>query len=139
MFAEQQFKQIVLETLDRQGWTMPTKITDYVVNILIDKIDKNPWQPMPSYAEAYLTTTNLKALVELGNTCWFTRAVFPEIGTHRGIHSDYYVELGQGCYDRVLRYNKNPTIEQMRDHFEFIAEIAHTAVWSKGCWRSMWD
>jgi hypothetical protein len=75
----------------------------------------------------------------LGNVCWFTRAVFPELGTRRGINSSYYVQLGQGCYERVLSQTELPAVKVLCEHFEFLAECAYTAIRLNGEFRSMWD
>lgn len=132
------FKTLMLETADRQGWSIPKPIVNYTVRILADQLDRNPWQPEPSYAERYMTIRTASEAQAFGDVCWFTRAVFPELGERRGLSSSYYVQLGEGSYDRVLRTVPDETIRLMRDHFEFIAEIAWTAVRSQGGFRSMW-
>lgn len=138
-FAQQEFRNLFKECLERQGWLIPDNIANYATRILVEKIDKNPWYPEPSYAEVYLNTKSPVALVALGDTCWFTRAVFPELGERRGINSSYYVDLGTSCYSRARKTVSNPTLEQMEQHFEFLAEVAYTAIWSKGDFRSMWE
>lgn len=138
-FAHKEFRKLLQECLERQGWQLPDETARYATRILVEKLDKNPWQPEPSYAEAYMTTYNPVALVALGDTCWFTRAVFPELGERRGITASYYVDLGTSCYSRARKTIANPTLEQMEQHFEFLAEVAYTAIWSKGDFLSMWD
>lgn len=138
-FAYKEFRSLLQECIERQGWLLPEQTANYATAILVDKLDKNPWTPEPSYAEAYLTTKSPLALVALGDTCWFTRAIFPELGERRGITSSYYVDLGTSCYARARKHMTNPTLEQMERHFEFLAEVAYTAVWSRGEFRSMWD
>lgn len=138
-FALEQIEQILAETLERQGWVMPKPLLDYTTRLLTQYWDKPSWQPEPSYAECYLKITDPKAAQTLGDTCFFTRAVFPELGQHRGIRSSYYVMLGQGCYTKLLAYTQDQTIAQMRDHFEFLAEMVHTAIHSQGDFRSMWE
>jgi hypothetical protein len=130
---------ILEETYEQHGFTVPAHVVSYTAQILADKIDKNPWQPEPSYAERYLTLKTVNEALDLGNTCWFTRAVFPELGQRHGISSSYYVQLGQGCYERVLAVNEHPAIRVLNEHFEWTAEIAHTAVRYYGNWRSLWD
>lgn len=133
------FRDILVETCTRQGWLIPQHTLDYAVKILADKLDKNPWQPEPSYAERYLTLKTPTEALELGNTCWFTRAVFPELLERRGISSNYFVDMGQGCYSLVLRHTEHPAIRTLYTHFEFTAEMAHTAVRYYDCFREMWD
>lgn len=133
------FQSLMLETVDRQGWHIPKPVVDYTVRILAAHVDRNPWQPEPSYAERWLTIRTAAEAQAFGDVCWFTRAVFPDLMQRRGISSNYYVQLGEGSYDRVLRSTQDPTIQCMRDHFEFIAEVAWTAVHSQGGFRSMWE
>jgi hypothetical protein len=136
---EQAFNTLMSDTLTRQGWNIPKKLQQHMVEVLVNKIDQNPWQPQPSYAEQYMTVQTVEAIMALGDTCWFTRAVFPDIGAKKGISSSYYTDLGQGCYDRVLaRTGHNTSIQQLRDHFDFLAEVAWTVIHSQGDFREMW-
>jgi len=133
------FENILTETLETQGWEIPEAVVEYTVNILASKIDKNPWQPEPSYAERYMTIKSVFDAQDLGDTCFFTRAVFPELGKRKGISSSYYVDIGQGCYSYVLRINPDPAIKQMRDHFEFLSEVVWTSIREYGQFRPLWQ
>lgn len=134
-------RSILVETYELHGWTIPEYIVEYQTQILADKLDKNPWQPEPSYAEQYLKIRTRAQALALANTCFFTRTVFPELNQHRGINSGYYVDLGQSCYDMAIRSDSmvSPTLTMMRDHFEFLSEAAYTAIRHSGDFRSMWD
>ena len=118
---------------------MPDHVTQYIVRILADKLDKNPWQPQPSYAEQFMMLRTPAQALELGNTCFFTRSVFPDLGRRRGISSSYYVDIGQACYHRVLTWSAVPAVQMLHDHFEWCAEMTHTAVHSQGAMRQFWD
>lgn len=137
--ARELIRDILEETYARQGWQIPELITDYQCQILANMLDRPDWQPWPSYAERYMQLRNSQEAQNLGNVCWFTRAVFPELRSHRGISPDYYVQLGQGCYELALRSTTAPAIKMMRDHFEFLAEAAHTAIRYNQHFREMWD
>jgi len=139
MTAINGFRSILADTCTRHGWQAPETVLDYSVKILADKLDKNPWQPEPSYAERYMTLKSITEAIELGNTCWFTRAVFPELMQRRGLSSRYFVDMGQGCYSMVLKHNPHPAISILNKHFEFTAEIAYTAVRHFNSQREMWD
>lgn len=132
-------KNLLKETYDVHGWEIPEYVVKYQADVLAAKIDKNPWQPEPSYAEQFMQIRTMAQALDLGNTCWFTRAVFPELGERRGIKSSYYVDLGQGCYELVLRYSDAPAVRALHRHFEFLAEAAYTAIRLNGEFRSMWD
>lgn len=139
MFAQREIKRILDQCNDQHGWLIPAMVIDYTSRILADKIDKNPWQPEPSYAERFMMIRTREQALELGNTCWFTRAVFPELMNRRGINSDYYVAIGRSCYERVLKNGEVPAVRTLYTHFEFIAETAYTAIRHSGEFREMWD
>lgn len=132
-------RDILTETYEQQGWSIPNTVVDYETKLFAEHIDRVPWQPEPSYAERYLQIRTVEDAWRLADTCFFTRAVFPELGERRGIKSSYYVDLGQGCYGRVLQEVHVEAVELMCKHFEFLAEAAYTAIRHYGSFRTMWD
>lgn len=140
MTAKTAFRTILTETYRLHGWDIPEYVLAYKTEILYDRMSRPNWQPQPSYAECFLSVKTTRQALDLANTCWFTRAVFPELG-QRHISSDYYTDLGQSCYDRVIQSSAvaSPTLAAMRDHFDFLAETAYTAIRHFGDFRSMWD
>ena len=139
--AEAWIRTILTDTYELHGWCIPEYVIQYETRVLASKINQPNWRPEPSYAEQYLTIRTEQQALHLANTCWFTRAVFPELGNRRGITASYYVDMGTSCYDRVLNRTSmnSPTVRAMRDHFEFLAEAAYTAIRHYGDFRSMWD
>lgn len=137
--ARAMIKDLFDECAERQGWQVPDDIKSYCVAILTDHINRPDWQPQPSYAEQFMNLRTTRAAIELGNECWFTRAVFPELMERRGIRASYYVDMGMACYERALTKIENPTLAKIVEHFEFTAEIAWTAIHSRGSFREMWD
>lgn len=133
------FQQLLDNCYSSHGWAIPSHITHYQARILAQMIDQPQWRPEPSYAERYFQIRTPSEAIELGDVCWFTRAVFPELGTGRGITPTYYAQLGASCYERALKYSQLPTIAVLARHFEFLAEAAYTAVRLNGEFRSMWD
>lgn len=133
------FRTILEETCELHGWSAPQQVIEYTVKILADKLDKNSWQPEPSYAERYMTLRTPAEALDLGNTCWFTRAVFPELLERRGLKASYFVDMGQGCYSRVLQYTEHSAVRILKNHFEFTAEMAYTAVRHHGEFRELWN
>jgi hypothetical protein len=134
-----EFTRILTDTNELMGWAIPEYVIAYESRIFASKVEQPNWQPEPSYAERYLSIRTSEQALNLANTCWFTRSVFPELGSRKGINESYYVQLGQSCYDRALRDQESPTVEIMRDHFEFLAETAYTAIRHYGKFRSMWE
>jgi hypothetical protein len=139
--ARQGIRTILTDTYELHGWSIPNYIVEYETEILADHISRPAWRPKESYAEQFFQIRTRRQALEFANTCFFTRSVFPELGERRGITSNYYVQLGQTSYDYVLDSSSvpSPTIQTMRDHFEFLAEAAYTAIRHYGDFRSMWD
>lgn len=133
------FKDILNETLETNGWELPNPVVEYTVNLLVEKIDKNPWLPEPSFAERYMTLKSAVEAQDLGDTCFFTRAIFPELGNRHGIASSYYVSIGQGCYSYAYKIVPDPAVKHMRDHFEFLAEVVWTSIRAYGYFRPLWN
>jgi hypothetical protein len=131
-------RDILKETITAHGWHIPEPVFEYTVRILAEKVDSMPWTPEPSYAEAYLKIKTPTQALALGNTCFFTRSVFPEIMERRGLSQNYFVELGQGSYTIVLKHTDMPHIRAIRDNFEFLSEVVYTSIRLNGEFRSMW-
>lgn len=137
--VKQMFRDLLTECNQLHGWQIPDDLINYEAEVLASKIDRNPWQPEPSYAERYMQLRTVAEAWELANTCWFTRAVFPELKQRHGIVESYYVQLGQGCLGRVMQHTDQAWIRRLHRHFEFLAETAYTAIRLNGEFRSMWD
>ena len=132
-------RQLLTDCCEKQGWQLPDDIVNYCTMVLADHVARPNWQPKPSYAEQFMTVKTVQDYISLGNECWFTRAVFPDLMNKRGIKSSYYVDMGTACFDQVVLKTAHPTVRKIRDHFEFTAEVAWTAIHAQDGWRSMWD
>ena len=138
-WAVKEFRKILTDTNELHGWRIPQHVVEYEARILASKVDKPDWKPKNTYAETVMQISTDDSALAFGNTCWFTRSVFPELGQRRGINDSYYVELGRTAYSRVLRTVPSATVQIMHDHFEFLAECTYTAIRHYGDFRSMWD
>jgi hypothetical protein len=138
-YAVTAIRSLLEETNQRQGWQIPDMVTEYLALLFAEKIDKNPWQPEPSYAEQFMTLKSARAALALGNTCFFTRSVFPELKQRRGINMSYYTQLGQSCYAWAVKAGTAPAVEIINRHFDFLAECSYTAIRLNQEFRSMWD
>lgn len=134
--ARDMIRQILDDTMQLHGWQVPQRILDYETDLLTGRIGQPRWQPEPSLAERYLRVRTHDEAQALADTCWFACAVFPEYTQRRGLTRSYYIQIGQTCYDRS---RPSPTVQIMRDHFEFLAETVYTAIRHCGDFRSMWD
>jgi hypothetical protein len=132
-------RAILTETVTAHGWQIPQPVLEYTVRILAEKVDQVPFTPEPSYAERYMMIKTATEALELGNTCFFTRSVFPELLERRGLTSSYLVGLGQGSYTMALKHTNMPHIRVMRDNFEFLSEVVYTSIRLNGEFRSMWE
>jgi hypothetical protein len=131
------FRQLLEENWDKSNFRCPMHVKDYIVRILVEKLEKPDWEPKKSFAISYLEVKNPAQSLILGNTCFFARAVFPNKGGKKGMGGKYYVELGQGCYSHVLTYSYLPAVETLRDHFEYCAEMTFIALHNQGKFDSI--
>ena len=134
-----EFEELYKDCLDRHGWTIPEATVNYIVALLAERVDRVPWEPEPSYAEQYLQIRTRQQALDLGNTCFWCRSVFPTYKSSRGYTPEYMALLGQSCYDRVLKEVEIQPLVHLRDYWEFLAEVTYTAVWSQGGYRTMWQ
>jgi hypothetical protein len=137
--AVSEFRKLLTDTNELHGWRIPEYVTEYESRILAERLEQPNWRPEPSYAERFMQIRTREQALNLANVCFFTRTVFPELLERKGIQDSYYVQIGQSCYDRVLRDHDSQTLRIMRDHFEFLAEAAYTAIRHYGKFRSMWE
>jgi hypothetical protein len=139
MKPQQVLRTALIDTYRQHGWEIPNSVIDYESELFSLYIDKPDFEPKPSYAEQYMTMNTVSEARRLADCCFFTRSVFPDLKQHRGISSSYFVDMGQGCYDRVYKETGYAVMLVMRDHFEFLAECAYTAIRMNGEFRSMWE
>lgn len=131
-------RDIVTDTISAHAWCIPHNVVDYTVEILASRVDRVPFTPEPSWAEVFMQLKTPSAALEFGDTCFFTRSVFPELLERRGVKSTYFVELGQSSYTMALKHSEIPHVKLLRDHFEFMAEVIHTSIRYTGHFRTMW-
>lgn len=137
-FSDQQISILLRDCCEQHGWQLPHQCLLYMTQVLSDHMNKPDWQPQPSYAEAFMRVNTVLGYNALANECWFARAVFPTLLSRRGLNASYFVQMGQTCFDQVYSRSGNEIAATMRDHFEFLAEVAWTTVHAQGEWRSMW-
>lgn len=111
------FFEVVRETQESTGLTLPNDIECYVVMLLADHIDKNDFLPKKSFAESYLTIRKSSNAKELGDTCLFVSGVFPLYGER-----DYFVQIGRSSYSRITTLN-HELFESLSKHFTFLRDF----------------
>jgi hypothetical protein len=111
------FFDVVRETQESTGLTLPNDIECYVVMLLADHLDNSDFLPKKSFAESYLTITKSSNAKELGDTCLFVSGVFPAYG-----NTDYFIEIGRSSYSRITTLNYE-LFESLSKHFIFLRDF----------------
>ena len=111
------FYEVVRETQESTGLTLPNDIECYVVMLLADHLDKNDFLPKRSFAESYLTITRSRNAKELGDTCLFVSGVFPGYGD-----SNYITHIGRASYSQITTLNYE-LFESLSKHFVFLRDF----------------
>ena len=112
------FYEVVRETQESTGLTLPNDIECYVVMLLADHLDKNDFLPKMSFAESYLTITKSRNAKELGDTCLFVSGVFPEYGD-----SNYITHIGRSSYSQITTSLNHDLFESLSKHFVFLRDF----------------
>lgn len=125
------FHRVVKTTQAETGYMLPEHIESYVVFLLADHVDKRDFLPQTSFAEIYLDLNSSRSAKELGDTCLFVTGVFPEYGKRKGLKRSYYIEIGQGSYQRASTSLNTPLFNELSTHFEFLSNFIGITVKSK--------
>ena len=111
------FFEVVRETQESTGLTLPNEIECYVVMLLAAHLDKNDFLPKKSFAESYLTIAKSRNAKELGDTCLFVSGVFPGYGD-----SNYITHIGRSSYGQITTLN-HELFESLSTHFVFLRDF----------------
>lgn len=132
------FYDIVKESQEKTGYTLPEYIESYVVMLLAHYIDRPNFLPENSFAEAFLKLSrpaNYSAK-ELGDTCLFITGVFPTYGSKHGINRRYYQDIGSTSYGMVAEVMNEELFTALARHFVFVSDFIEVTVSSPKLPRS---
>jgi len=124
------FYDAVNETIETQGWELPSEITSYIIALLSSRVEQQQVLPEPNFAVAFMSLSrpaDYKAK-ELGDICLFVTGVYPEYGERRGLNRRYFQDIGSTSYD-MFAENHNPELfYQMSKHFVHLSDFISLVV-----------
>ena len=124
------FYEIVKETQESSGYTLPVDLESYIVMLLSHHIDKPNWLQEKSFAELYLNLANKTKRMpakELGDKCLFLTGVFPQYANKRNKRR-YYQDIGSSSYSVVHELIPGSVFGQLSTHFVFLSDFLETTI-----------
>jgi hypothetical protein len=118
------FYNVVSEVKLKVGFALPTHLEVYVVMLLADHVDKSNFLPKKTFAESYLSLTNINKsqAKKLGDACLFVTGVFPEYNRSKGFSIDYYSSIGKNSYQVALSTSKMKIFQSLTQHFDAVRD-----------------
>jgi len=124
------FYDIVKETQETSGYSLPIDLESYIVMLLSHHIDKPNWLPEKSFAEAYLRLSDSKRPAkELGDACLFLTGVFPQYAQVRNKRR-YYQDIGASSYVVAGELLPGDLFELLSTHFIFLSDFIELTIHS---------
>lgn len=132
MSARTIIEQTVALHRQNQGFEMPWLLEQYLVDLLVERLDKVDIIPEPSFAERYLelyTEINLGRFKDYADTALFFTSLMPQYGQRRGLSWDYYATLGISTYYALGDLAADPRYTQLGNWFyhlqRFLDSLLH--------------
>lgn len=124
------FYDIVKESQDRTGYSLPDHVEAYVVMLLASYVERPDFLPTDSFGETFLKLRRPADYTakELGDTCLFVSGVFPSYGSKHGINRRYYQDIGSTSYEMVSEVMNRKLFATLSAHFVFVSEFIETTV-----------
>jgi len=131
MTVRAQFQQHFHDYLDRTGCELPPALSDYVIDLLVARIDRVDIIPDPSFAERYLQLyqePRVSVIVDYADSALFFCSLMPEYGSRRGLSMDYYATLGISSYYCAGDLTTDPRYTQLGNWFYSLQRIITAAI-----------
>ena len=118
------FEQLVREVVERQGLCLPWELQQYTTAVMAEYTDKQLVTQDKTFAEQYLTAATDQDCKTVADCALLVSGAWPTYRQHRGIHKEYYRQIGESAYARI---NREP-FEMMSQHFGLAAALVHSTV-----------
>lgn len=128
------FYELMSEAKGITGMGLPEELESYVVFLLANHIKKPNFTPQSSFAETYLTISNIQGRQgsalskELADSCLFITGVFPEYGARKGLSISYYSNIGKGSYSKAADHLNMDLFSELSKHFEYARQMINVTV-----------
>jgi hypothetical protein len=126
-----QFEQLLRDHCDRTGFTAPTLLLHYLVNLLDSRLTRVDLIPDPSFAERYLllyTSSDPSQYIDYADSALFFCALMPDYGQRRGLSMDYYATLGISTYYAAGDLVGDDRYTQLGNWFHHLQRFLNSAI-----------
>ena len=126
-----QFRTYISEHASEVGFDMPTHISDYLIDLCTDRLDKPELIPEPSFGERWLNLQELDRAYlfqEYADQCLFFVSLLPEYGKKRGLDINYYASLGISSYYSVGDAISDERFIQLGNWFYHLQKFLNSAI-----------
>ncbi len=126
-----EFRTYISEHADEVGFQMPKHISDYLIDLCTDRLDKPELIPEPSFGERWLNLQELDRahlFQEYADQCLFFVSLMPEYGKRRGLDIDYYASLGISSYYTVGDKIHDSKYVQLGNWFYHLQKFLNSAI-----------
>ena len=97
------FEQLVSEAVRCQGLCLPYQLQQYTTAVMAAYTDQPAVTQDKTFAELYLTAETAEDCKTVGDAALLVYGAWPTYRQHRGINSEYYLEIGTSAYSRIDR------------------------------------
>jgi len=118
------FEQLVTEVVDQQGLDLPWELKQYTTAVMAEYTNKTPATLDKTFAEQYLTAETDLDCKTVADCALLVYGAWPTYKRHRGIHTEYYKDIGESAYARIDR----ELFQMMSRHFELAGSLVRATV-----------
>ena len=126
-----QFRELIADHCRNTGFTAPELLTEYLVNLLEERVRRVDLIPEPSFAERYLqlyAQGSSAAFKDYADSALFFCSLMPEYGRRRGLSMDYYATLGISTYYALGDLVLDDRYTQLGNWFYHLQRFLNTAI-----------
>jgi len=131
MTVRSEFQELIRDKSEATGFTMPPLLEQYLVDLLVSRLDRVDLIPQPSFAERYLQlyqTPRISDLKDFADQCLFFTALLPDYGRRRGLDMTYYATLGISTYYAAGDLAPDPRFTQLGNWFYHLQRFLNATV-----------
>jgi hypothetical protein len=126
-----QFERLLREHCESTGFTAPSLLMHYLVDLLDSRLTRTDLIPDPSFAERYLMlyqSRNPQEYVDYADSALFFCSLMPDYGQRRGLSMEYYATLGISTYYAAGDLVEDPRYTQLGNWFYHLQKFLNSAI-----------
>jgi hypothetical protein len=113
------------------GFSMPELLEWYLVDLLVERLDRVDIIPEPTFAQRYLALyeeTRLSEFKDFADSALFFVSLMPDYGRRRGLNMDYYATLGISTYYTLSDLSDDARYTQLANWFYALRQFLESAL-----------